>query len=96
MATKQRNDNVAGGARKETIRGNNWLPLVKLRSRYIRRHSFALEDAPEEQMTKPLLVDHLTVCAKLARSDGNPLIEYLIRMALLEAKPKRTREQSGN
>jgi hypothetical protein len=55
-----------------------------------------LEDAPEEQMTKPLLVDHLTVCAKLARSDGNPLIEYLIRMALLEAKPKGTREQSGN
>lgn len=45
-------------------------------------------------MTKPL-VDHLTVCAKLARTNGNALIEYLIRMALLEARPKGNPEQSG-
>lgn len=79
-----------GGTQKDTIRGKSWLSLVKLRSNYIRQYSCALEDALEEQMTKPL-VDHLTVCAKLARTDGNPLIEYLIRMALLEAKPKGTR-----
>jgi hypothetical protein len=67
---------------------------VKLHSSYIRQSSCVSGDAPEDQMTKPL-VDHLTVCAKLARTDGNPLIEYLIRMALLEARPKGNPEQSG-
>ena len=46
-------------------------------------------------MTNPL-VDHLEVCAKLARSEGKQLIEYLIRMAMLEAKPKKSHKQRGN
>jgi len=39
------------------------------------------------------LVDHLEVCAKLARGEGQKPIEYFIRMAMLEAKGKRPREQ---
>jgi|GEM_PF-6706185 hypothetical protein len=42
------------------------------------------------------LVDHLEVCAKLARNDGQHLIEYLIRMAMLEARPKKSQEPRGS
>jgi len=38
------------------------------------------------------LVDHLDVCAKLARNEGQQLIGYLIRMAMLEAKGKKSRD----
>lgn len=40
------------------------------------------------------LVDHLEICAKLARSDGQKLVEYLIRMAMLEAKPKKAHKHA--
>ncbi len=33
-----------------------------------------------------LLIDHLEVCAKLARADGQVFLEYLIEMAITEAK----------
>lgn len=46
-------------------------------------------------MTNPL-VNHLEVFAKLARSEGKQVIEYLIRMAMLEAKLKKSQEQRGN
>jgi len=38
------------------------------------------------------LVDHLEVCEKLARGRGQKLIEYFIKMAMLEAKGKKPRD----